>query len=308
MTGFVSASDGTTWQLPQLSAWRIVRTDGTSCDCYEVSFPCDETSAELLARAARFRAEDGGAVVFTGVVDECTVTLSDDGRIAQITGRGLAALLLDNQTRAASYTYAQLRDILCAYVTPFGIQSVKSDFSNGVSQFAVDTGDSCWTALTGFCLHAAGRRPRFLADGTLDLTAPSTKVSRTLGAGASVLSAEYRVCRYGVISELVTVDRSTGAQTVTQNAAFDGSYRRVTAATGTTTRASARTARQRIDESARDWHTLSVTLPGRFLAEPKERVRVNLPNLGVEGIFVVREVTSRVDSAGERCTLELGAE
>ncbi len=308
MTGYITAPSGALWRLPEATAWEIIRTDGTSCDSFEVSFPCEAADRAALACATRFCAEEDGKPVFTGVIDEVAVSLASDGRMATLAGRGLAALLMDNQVRAAAYAYAQVSDILRAYVTPFGITNVKSDLKSGVSSFAVDSGDTAWQALAGFCLHAAGRTPRFLADGTLDLTAPESAVRWKLTSLAGAREIVWRECRYGVISEQIMVDRSSGLQTSVKNAAFaeaGGACRRVSAAGGASVRATGRTAAQRIAESARDYRVLTVTLPGGFLAEPCDRIGVALPPLGLEGTFTVREAATRLGADGLTCTLEL---
>lgn len=311
MNAYLSGPTGPAWALPELLEWSITRTDGSSCDSFELSFSCTQDDCAVLRQATRFHAIDGSEVVFTGVVDEFELSLDDGGRTAQVSGRGLMAVLMDNQVRAAVYTSATARDILAAYVTPYGIKSVKNDLESSVSSFAVDSGDTCWQALAGFCRHAAARTPHFLADGTLDLTAPSTQTEWRLGADAAVAAAHYRVCRYGVISEQVMVDRSSGTQTSAKNEAFcaeGGQRRQVTAHAGRTVRATIRTAEQHLAESAQNWKCLRVTLPGCWLAEPGSLVAVELPVLGVQGRFRVAEVTTRMDASGLCCTLDMREE
>lgn len=311
MNAYLAAPTGPAWKLPELLGWTVTRTDGSSCDSFELSFSCEADACAVLKQATRFHAVDGSEVVFTGIVDEFTVSLGAQGRTAQVSGRGLMAVLMDNQVRAAAYTRATVRDILAAYVTPYGLRSVKNDMQNAVSSFAVDSGDTCWQALSGFCRHAAARTPRFLADGTLDLTEPTQRIGWRLGADAAVIAASYRICRYGVISEQVMVDRSTGAQTSAKNEAFEaagGLRRQVTARAGQTVRATIRTAEQHLSESAQNWKRLSVTLPGCWLAEPCDLIAVDLPELGVQGRFRVAEVTTRMDASGLRCTLEMREE
>ncbi len=311
MNAYLAKPTGPAWKLPELIEWTVTRTDGTSCDSFELSFSCTADDCAVLRQATRFHAIDGSEVVFTGVVDEFEIALNAEGRTAQVAGRGLMALLMDNQVRAATYTRATVRDVLAAYVTPYGLKSVKNDIQNAVASFAVDSGDTCWQALAGFCRHAAARTPRFRADGTLDLTAPTDAIGWKLSADAAVIAASYRICRYGVISEQVMVDRSTGAQTTAKNEAFEaegGQRRQVTASAGQTVRATIRTAGQHLSESAQNWKRLRVTLPGCWLAEPCDLVVVDLPELGVQGRFRVAEVTTRMDASGLCCTLEMREE
>ena len=109
----------------------------------------------------------------------------------------------------------------------------------------------------------------------------------------------------------MTVDRSSGRQTVEQNAEFikaGGFARRVTARGGELVHAAEKTAAQRVAESAETWKTLSVTLPGVFLAEVGQLADVKLENLGVSGYYRVTDVTSALDSGGARCTIGLRKE
>ena len=89
---------------------------------------------------------------------------------------------------------------------------------------------------------------------------------------------------------------------------FGGFARRVTARGGESVHASEKTAAQRVAEAAEGWKTLTVTLPGSFLAEVGQLADVELQNLGVSGQFRVTDVTSRLDSGGARCTIGLRKE
>lgn len=71
----------------------------------------------------RFWAEHGGERVFTGVVDECQVEQSGNGSVLELSGRGMAALLLDNEALGQDYGTATLEDILRDHVRPYGIQA-----------------------------------------------------------------------------------------------------------------------------------------------------------------------------------------
>nr|DAG11530.1 MAG TPA: 43 kDa tail protein [Caudoviricetes sp.] len=309
MTGYLTTIQDQVWRLPVLTAWEILRTDGESCDSFFVRFAFEAAQLTTLRQAVRFRAEEAGETVFTGIVDEFEITASDGGLVAELTGRSLGGLLLDNETRAATYLTATLSDILKQYVYPLGITRVDADQMISLHNFAVDSGDTCQTALAGFCRHAAGVTPRFLADGTLQLRKSPAVSRRKITAATEVTEAVVRMCRYGVISEQVLVHSRTGAVEAVQNedfVALGGRARKVTLTSGDTTRAQFRTAAQRIAASNRELWTLEVTLPGAFLAEPQDTVAVTLPHLGVDQTLAVQQVCSRADQDGVRCTLTLG--
>ena len=126
MTGYVTMCDGRRSALPALLQWDIKLTDGDPCDGFSVCFPYERALAQTLRGAVFFTAEEDGATVFTGVVDDYEITLDAKGLLAEMTGRGMAARLLDNQVRAAEYLSAQLADILKSYVLPYGVTKLRT--------------------------------------------------------------------------------------------------------------------------------------------------------------------------------------
>lgn len=307
MTGTVTGYDGAKWTLPPLLAWEIGRTDGAPCGSFRVQFAAEQGMAEKLRRGMRFSAFENGAVVFSGVVDEAEITLDSQGLTAELTGRDLSALLLDNETRAAEFQSAQLRDILARYVTPWGINLVDADALPPVEGFSVGTGESCWRVLDGFCRHAAGVQPRFLADGTLRLRRESGGKLLELNT-EKALELRFTARRYGVISSQTVVDLSRKTVQTVPNVKFlaqMGQCEKVITRSGWTMQPGWRTAQQRIDDSCREAAMLRLALPGSFLAEPGDRLRVNDGRLGLAGTFTVTSAATRLDGGG--LTTELTA-
>ena len=133
MIGMVTSCTGKQTLLPALLQWNIKRTDGEPCDSFSVQFLCGKTTKELLEQATEFRATEKGRVVFTGIVDDFELRLGKEGAIAELTGRGMAARLMDMQTPAAEYVSAQLEDIrLCQtlrhYENPGGRDAAGPEF------------------------------------------------------------------------------------------------------------------------------------------------------------------------------------
>lgn len=300
MTGTVTGWDGAQWPLPPLLSWEIVRTEGTPCGSFRVQFAAGTAMAETLRRATGFVAYENGKTVFTGVVDEAELTLDGQGLTAELSGRDLSALLLDNETRAAEFQTAQLRDILARYVTPLGIAKVDAEALPAVESFVVGTGESCWRVLEGFCRHAGQVQPRFLADGTLRLRkdAGGQAIRPDL---SQALELQFVSRRYGVISSQTVVDLSRKTVQTVPNAAFQakkGQCEKVITRSGWTVSAGWRSAQQRIDDSRRDSTLLTAALPGAFLAEPGDRADIRDGRLGIAGTYSVTSVTTRLGGDG----------
>lgn len=306
MIGIVKSAKGAASQLPALLQWSVKRTDGDPCDSFSVQFACGKETKAVLEQAAEFQAYEKGKLVFTGIVDDFELRLGKDGALAEVTGRGMAARLMDMQTAAAEYVSAQLTDILNAYVRPCGVSKIEAEEMGPVANFVVQTGATCYQALAGFCRHSAEIYPRFLADGTLVLKREAPGKGITLSSG--ILRAQYVRNRYGVAARQVLINTRNGARqeaTYAQFQAVGGTRVQYAGRTGDKIRASFRTAKQRLDDTKRDEKLLYVTCAGSFLAEPLDKVAVSVPALGVSGTFTVQEVQSSCDETGLTCTLVL---
>lgn len=307
MTGYLTTYNGQRQTLPAFLSWNVKRTDGDPCDSFCVRFAHTKELATALDAAVRFSAREKGQTVFTGVVDDYEIRLSGQGLVGEVTGRGLAALLLDNQARAAEYLRAQLEDILSAFVYPCGITQVRAAKMPPVEQFVVETGYSYWQVLAGFCRHSADIFPRVDADGTLILEKEAPGSERTLRQ-AQCLRAVWSDSRYGVSSHQILVNTRTGRCVTAENTEFiarGGRCVKVHGMTGSKIRATWRTAQQRLEDDRRAKRLLEVRVPEAFYAQPLDRVRVALEEMGIEGTYTVQSAESGCDEGGSYCTLTL---
>jgi len=308
MTGFVTTAKGRQYQLPPLTGWELRWTSGTPCDSFTVRFAADAETASQLQPAVRFQAVENGTVYFTGVVDEYEITLGASGLSAAISGRGMAALLLDNEAGTVDYDNAQLEDILKAYVYPFGIKLGEHVDFPTLRRFGVDSGDSCYAALYGFTRWAGDVMPRFDRLGRLVLLPDGGGRRWTLKDGA-VLEAVFTDKRYGVISEVVVNDRSTGTQQTVKDEKFiaeGGCCRRVMSMYSRTAyRTAARTGEQMIELSGMDRRVLELRLSGLPEAMPGDIVDVTLTKMGITGRFVVAECEAALTGQGLQHVLSL---
>lgn len=305
MTGYLVTCSGEIWQLPPLFLWKIERTDGDPCDSAEVSFLYEPQRLDVLKKAVRIRLTRDGETAFFGVVDEITPSVTAQGKTVSLSARSLAALMMDTELRAAAYPVLTEQDAIARFANSCGVDRCERGGLPPVRDFSVDTGTTCWQALCGFCRHSVDIRPRMRADGTLLLQ--WKRENWLLDETSGYTELKYRLKRYGVLAEQTVVSGKGAAETV-QNAdlrAIGIAAKGVTLLQGKKTRARWRTAQQRLEDSARDSAVLTVTLPGGFLAEPGDRVTVNLPSAGISGSFLLRSVCEQCAAAEQSCTLEL---
>lgn len=310
MTGRIITCDHRTFDLPPLTAWQVTYTGTVPCDSYSVTFPYRADMAEILHLAAGFLAMDGGTVLLRAIVDEYTVDLSESGLTATITGRGYAARLLDNETRPVTYQAATLAEIVRCHVTPYGITSVEIADVSADSVFTAAAGTSQWKVLEDFCRTYGGFAPRFRRDGKL-LAVPEQDPGRRLviGGDSPVLSCSVREDHYGVLTEVLVIDKTRNASYSVRNqdmADRGGQCRRVVYTPGQSTWAAMRyTGEYQIARSREEEWSAEICLPGAFQAFPGDVVRLELGRLGLAGEYRVAEAENRASADGETMTLTL---
>ena len=311
MTGRIFTSDHRVYDLPELLSWEVVHTGTVPCDSYSVAFLYDRSMVEALRLAAGFAAIHQGKTVLRAIVDEYSVELGAGGLTAAITGRGYAARLLDNESRPLTYQEATLAEIVRQHVTPYGITAGEVADVRASSVYTVPAGVSQWRALESFCRTYGGFSPRFSRDGKL-LAAPERDGGRRLSIGQEdpVLSCVLREDHYGVLTEVLVIDKTRNASYSVKNEDMirrGGQCRRVVYTPGQSTWDAMRyTGEYQIRRSGEDERTVTVCLAGSFLAFPGDRAAVSLGRMGLSGTFRVAEAENRFDSRnGARAVLTL---
>lgn len=310
MRGRIITCDHRTFDLPPLTQWQVSYTGSVPCDSYSVTFPYRADMAEILHLAAGFLAMDGEMVLLRAIVDEYTVDLSGSGLTATITGRGYAARLLDNETRPVTYQAATLAEIVRCHVTPYGISAAEIADVSADSVFTAAAGTSQWKVLEDFCRTYGGFAPRFRRDGKL-LAVPEQDTGRRLviGGDSPVLSCSVREDHYGVLTEVLVIDKTRNASYSVRNqdmADRGGQCRRVVYTPGQSTWAAMRyTGEYQIARSREEEWSAEICLPGAFQAFPGDVVRLELSRLGLAGEYRVAEAENRASADGETMTLTL---
>ncbi len=300
--------DGHSYRLPTLLSWDLRYTASVPCDSMEAACLYNEEMAEVLPKATRFTAGEEGKIVLNGVVDAYEVSLSTQGLLLTIEGRGMAALLLDNESEAVTYGGASLEEILARHVRPYGLRAVAQVPVYG-RNYAVSAGSSQWKALWDFTRRFGGFMPYFRPDGTL-VAAPLSGSGRTFSVGDDdpVLSLSRREQRYGVISEMLIIDKVQGVRHRVENPDFlrtGGQRRHILYMPRSTERERRYTGEYQIEQSEQEHREIRLTLPLPFAAFPGDRAALSLTRLGLNGIFDVAEAHSRMNENGEICQLTL---
>ena len=143
---------------------------GTPCESFWLRCPWQAGGETSPADWVTFTGEHEGERVFTGVVDECEVTQSGQGGVLELCGRGMAALLLDNEALSQDYLTASQEDIIRDHVAPYGIPVLAGAALPPVTRFSVAAGSSEWSVVYEFARYYGGVPPRFDRQGRLVLS------------------------------------------------------------------------------------------------------------------------------------------
>ncbi len=309
MNAYMTDSDGGRWALPGLTAWRLEYTAGTPCDSFWLRCPWDGENTARPASWAGFLAEEKGERIFTGVVDECEVSLSPGGLTLEVSGRGMAARLLDNEALGQDYLYATQADILRDHVTPYGIQAAPGGSLPPVAQFSVASGSSEWSVVYDFARYYGGVAPRFDREGRLVLSGWDDSRERVIGDQTGVLAMTRRDRRYGVLSQVLVRDRWSGQMETLENRAFQalgGQARRVLTTPARNSYKAVRYSGQfQLERSASELERVEATLGEVFSVWPGDLVTVQRSGWGWNGRYRAVQVMNGMDQNGLWSRVEL---
>ena len=307
MRGYIITAGGDMYELPELLRWRLIHAAGGEADAFEVCCAMEPEMRELMDMAVRFTAFQGGDRVFTGFVDQWEASLDGDGALLTVSGRGMAAILMDNEAESAQYSLCTPEDILREYVRPWGVESTVAAGLGNVRDFTVSAGMSQWDILRDFCRWAGGGEPRFTRSGRLLMGGGAG--DRLDVSGLGTVSAVLTERRYGVISQVRVLGRSNGLESTVLNSEFiarGGCAGRVVYVPNKTGYDAMRyTGEYQIEKSMEDAYVLELELGAPLEAFAGDSVYVSVPKLGVDGWFFVRESESWADDGGCGTRLEL---
>lgn len=310
MRCWVTLGSGGQLELPTAISWKFCYGTDTPCDSFFLRCLWERGQEKVLGAACRFYAEWEGERVFTGVVDEYAVICGKDGLYLEMSGRGMAALLLDNEAMPAEYQWATRAVIVADHVSPYGVTAVGGDRLPAVAAFTVSSGESEWSVVRRFACYYGGVVPRFDRQGRLVLDAPGDGQEVRVQDSDPVTGWEYRDERHGVLSQVAVRRRtSRGTQWVSDSAflAEGGRARKVITVPNTTGTAAMRyTADYQLRAARRERVRMRITVAGAFLAWPGQLVSVELKDCGANGRYRAAQSEVSCGSGGLTTTLVLG--
>ena len=307
---WVGLGGGGELALPTAVSWKFCYGTDTPCDSFFVRCLWKRGQERMLSAACRFFAQWEEERVFTGVVDEFAVICGRDGLYLELSGRGMAALLLDNEAMPAEYQRCTRADIVAGHVAPYGLEAAGGEGLPAVSGFSVASGESEWSVVRRYACYYGGVTPRFDRQGRLVLDPPGDGRELPIREQDGVTGWEYREERHGVLSQVAVRRRTTwGTQWVSDPAflAQGGRARRVVTVPNTMGTAAMRyTADYQLRAARRERVRMRLTAAGAFLAWPGELVRVELKDFGANGRYRVAQAEVCCGSGGLSTTLVLG--
>ena len=310
MEGRLTCWDGREIALPDVTEWEFRYGRGTPCDSFLLTCLWEPQGEDPLAEAVTFTAVENGETVFTGVVDECERGWNGQGCFLTVSGRSMAARLLDNEALGMEYQVATWADILRDHVTPYGIQTLPGASLPAVPGFVVETGSSEWQVVYEFCRYYGGVTPRFDRLGRLTAAPWPEEKSLRLKENAAITALTLRDQRYGVLSQVLVRDRTTQAVQTVENSGFlqrGGLCRRVLTMPGKSSYQAMRySGEYQLARSTEELRQLELELPGSFLAWPGELVELVTPKGTANGLWRVAEAVCGLNGKGRYTRLLLG--
>lgn len=149
--------------LPPISAIINAHEDAPADDM-TVVFPLLEKPPEIVS----IRVWQEEQPVFSGIVDEQIIQVTQSGTVLKIVARSRAALLLDNEAMPQEYINPSLTLLYQRHVEPYGFCGFIGNGDPFQTKMTVTKGISQWQVIEEFCISCFGTIPRVTADNYID--------------------------------------------------------------------------------------------------------------------------------------------
>lgn len=308
MTAYVKTAEGGSYELEHCLEWEFTYGMGEPCDSFHIVCLWDGVDrSPVLWR--EFLATEDGVTVFSGLVDECETSWSSQGMLMELNGRGMGALLLDNEAIGRDYEIATTADILKDHVTCFGVEVGSCSTFDPVAPFTVTTGGSAWSVIYDFFGYYGGVSPYFDRAGKLHLSPRVDGVAVVVDDSVALKSLKCRDQRYGVLSQIFLRNMTTQGVITMENMDFynmGGRCRRVVSLPNDNFILNARYSGQyQLDKSAGDLLRLELEVAEGFFATAGQLVTIERTGWARNGTYRVVESQVSMDEAGYTTRLEL---
>ncbi len=307
---YLTYYNGERYALPDSLEWEFSYGLGVPCDAFTIKCVWEPGAETAMSAATRFQAVYKGKTVFTGVVDEYICLRDEQGSRLELSGRGMQALLLDNEALPMEYQIATAEDIVRNHVAPYAIELAGIPDLASVHGFAVGSGRSEWSVIHEFACYYGGVVPRFDRDGKLILRGWQDGETFKLSTGNALTKLSYGEKRYGMLSQVVVRDRSRGMSEIVNDEQFQargGQCRRVVTTTGKSTSTAMRYSGQyQLRASRAERVRCEATVPGLFYAFPGQLVEVDWKGFGGNGVYRVAETITGINAGGAYTQLIMG--
>ncbi|MFZ6687501.1 phage baseplate assembly protein [Undibacterium sp. SXout11W] len=158
------------WEAYEIDSDLLIPADAWHCTIAGVN----NVLPPNVVAGAQVTVKVGNDLVLTGRIDTITQTIRKGSRQFQLSGRDMAAQLVDCSAPIFVRKMATLKEIITSIVRPLGISKIRLQTTASTSireKISVEPGDTAWEVLRN-AAEAEGLWPWFDPDGTLVVGGP----------------------------------------------------------------------------------------------------------------------------------------
>lgn len=194
MTGFsfsAATFEGQRVSLPAPVSCQLSLDEDSPAHAFSATFPVSAALPPLYSCDVSYQ----GSPVFSGLLDQQTISVSADGSLLKLAARSRAALLLENDALPQTYLNPSLQQLFDRHAAPYGFTEISGNLGPFRGKFTVRKGMSEWQALSEFAAYFLGVTLRPAGDRSLDASgkpsARSVTFSNSSGLPYSSLSHSF---------------------------------------------------------------------------------------------------------------------
>lgn len=253
---------------------------------------------------------DKNKLVFKGIVDEQIETISQKGRLLEISARSMEAVLLDNEAMPKNYLSPDIGVLMEFNFSPLGFEKYIGGDNPKSGNIVISKGTSEWDVLKQYAQNLLGVVPKINSESVIDVSGEKSEdLLYVSNSGENkFLSLKHSRKRYKLISEIyIRTDRFGGYGMCVKNdkAISLGVQRRRCVNTADSRNVSAGACEKTIESTNKEYETVSLVLSGAIL--PKLGTKTVIEGFEGKNLYI-KAVKYQMDSNGEKTSLELCAE